>query len=146
MQAVNGQRSIAEPAEVGQMPEKMVEKLWGAAHVSAVFSEPVVSGAYTVITASEVMAGGGFGFGRGTSSAESEPAEHDGQPRAGGGSGSGGGGGGGSGGRPVAAIVIGPDGVKVRPIVDVTKVALAAMTAWGSIALMMMRMARARKR
>jgi hypothetical protein len=45
-------------------------------------------------------------------------------------------------GRPVAAIVIGPDGVKVRPIVDVTKVALAAVAAWSGVAVMAFRMAR----
>jgi hypothetical protein len=32
-------------------------------------------------------------------------------------------------GRPVAIIVIGPNSVTVRPIVDVTKVVLAALTA-----------------
>jgi hypothetical protein len=43
--------------------------------------------------------------------------------------GSGFGGGGGSMGRPVAIVTIGPSGVTVRPVVDVTKVALAALTA-----------------
>ena len=32
-------------------------------------------------------------------------------------------------GRPVAIIVIGPDGVTVKPVVDLTKLALAAITA-----------------
>jgi uncharacterized spore protein YtfJ len=53
-----------------------------------------------------------------------------------------GGGGGGSLGRPIAAIVIGPNGVKVRPIVDATKLALAAITAWGAIALVASRFSR----
>ena len=31
-------------------------------------------------------------------------------------------------GRPVAVIAIGPDGVTVKPVVDVTKIGLAALT------------------
>jgi uncharacterized spore protein YtfJ len=47
--------------------------------------------------------------------------------------GGGGGGGGGSFGRPVALISIGPDGVEVQPIVDVTKVGIAAIAAVGAL-------------
>jgi uncharacterized spore protein YtfJ len=43
-------------------------------------------------------------------------------------SGNGGGGGGGGHGRPVAAIVVTPDDVHVKPILDVTKIALAGLT------------------
>jgi uncharacterized spore protein YtfJ len=108
-----------------------------------VFSPPVVSGEYTIITASEVTAGGGFGFGEGSApSPESAEMNANGQPTnvAGGG-----GGGGGSMGRPVAAIVIGPDGVRVQPIVDATKIALAAIGAWLSIAFLLVRRARSAK-
>ncbi len=55
------------------------------------------------------------------------------------------GGGGGAVGRPVAAIVIGPDGVKVRPVVDVTKIAIAAMTTWAGMFLAMRGLRRMRK-
>ena len=58
-------------------------------------------------------------------------------------SGNGGGGGGGSHSRPVAAVIIGPDGVKVRPIVDATRIALAVMGALGGVAFIVMRIARA---
>jgi hypothetical protein len=78
---------------------------------SAVFSAPVVSGVYTVIFASEVFARGSFGFGA------DEPESGVTGP----------GGGGGSHSRPVAAIVIGPNGVKVRPIVDATRIAVGVM-------------------
>ena len=44
--------------------------------------------------------------------------------------------------RPVAAIVIGPEGVKVRPIVDVTKLGIAAIGAWSAVALVALRTAR----
>jgi uncharacterized spore protein YtfJ len=47
--------------------------------------------------------------------------------------GSGGGGGGSSVGRPVAVIHINADGVRVEPIVDVTKVGLAFLTMMGTI-------------
>jgi uncharacterized spore protein YtfJ len=109
---------------------ELMDRVYSAAHVRAVYSEPVQSGSYTVITASEVMAGGGFGIGQGFGPTPPEPQTADAdtsQPTGGGG---GGGGGGGSMGRPVAVVLIGPQGVEVRPVVDVTKIALAALTAW----------------
>jgi uncharacterized spore protein YtfJ len=61
-----------------------------------------------------------------------------------GGGGSGTGGGGGGGGRvlsrPVAMIIVSPDGVEVEPVVDITKIALAALTAGGFMMGMFMRM------
>jgi uncharacterized spore protein YtfJ len=141
------------PAIVEQMREqneKIVDKIYAAAEPGVVFSAPVVSGEYTVITASEVMGFGGFGFGTGSgpTRAQSSPTDNGREPQASDSpdvaSGAGGGGGGGSVGRPVAAIVIGPNGVKVEPIVDVTKLALAGITTWGSIAFMIMRMVRRR--
>jgi uncharacterized spore protein YtfJ len=107
--------------------ERHIDKLYAATQPGAVFSPPVVAGDHTVITASEVVAAGGFGFGQTTT----------------GEGGAGGGGGGGSTARPVAAISIGPDGVKVQPIVDATKIALAGITAWASIVFMLVRMWRA---
>src|SRR5882762_1692417 len=120
----------------------MIEKIFAAAQPGTVFSEPLVSGDYTIITASEVVAAGGFGSGSGPTD-DSDSTTTSGQARqlAGGG----GGGGGGSSGRPVAAIVIGPDGVKIEPIVDVTKIGLTAIGAWLSIALLLARRARANK-
>ena len=124
----------------------IMEKIFSAAQARAVYSEPVQNGSYTVITASEVAAGGGYGFGRGLGSAPSAATEDGEASRrtetAGGG---GGGGGGGSTGRPVATIIIGPNGVEVRPIVDVTKIALAALTAWGAILPIVIRMRQARR-
>lgn len=108
-------------------------KLLTAAQPEAVFSKPVKSGDYTVITASEVSAGGGFGsglFGR-----DREPQAHD--------TGAGGaGGGGGSSGRPVAAIIIGPDGVRVEPVFDRTKVLVGLLAAVGSVLMAFSQMRR----
>jgi uncharacterized spore protein YtfJ len=98
------------------------------------------AGEYTVITASEIGAGGGFGFGIGTPKQSEQASDEDAAI------GGGGGGGGGSMGRPVAAIVLGPDGVKIRPIVDATKLAIAAIGAWSAVALVAVRTAQKAKR
>jgi uncharacterized spore protein YtfJ len=62
------------------------------------------------------------------------------------GGGSGGGGGGGGGGRvfsrPVAVVVASPEGVRVEPVLDVTKIALAALTAGGFMLATLARMSR----
>jgi uncharacterized spore protein YtfJ len=126
----------------------LLEKLTQVAQPEVVYSRPIQEGNYTVITASEVAIGYGFGFGGGGGWAptqEGEGVETTGATReAAGGAGAGGGGGGGgsSMARPVAVIAIGPDGVKVEPVVDVTKVALAFFTAFGGMFLMFSRMLR----
>jgi len=57
-----------------------------------------------------------------------------------GGSGGGGGGGGRVLARPVAAIIMSPTSVRVEPIVDVTKIALAVFTTLGFMTAMLTRM------
>lgn len=125
----------AEPLTV-----QFFDRLFGAARASAVYSEPVTVGAYTLITASEVIGGGGFGNGRGFGPAASPGVEPT-RPAGAGGGGSGGGGG--ASGRPVAVIVVGPDGVQVKPIFDVTKLGLAALTTWTAMLVTILRMRRA---
>ncbi|MFN0070186.1 MAG: hypothetical protein ACKVVP_01690 [Chloroflexota bacterium] len=114
---------------------ELVQGIYATASPKAVFSEPVAHGEYMVITASEVGAAGGFGFGRGfgiDAAGNVSGLSQDASSRGGGG---GGGGGGSAGGRPVAIIEIGPDGVKVKPVVDVTKFMLGAISAWVAIAV-----------
>ena len=81
-----------------------------------VFAEPVRVGDRVVIAAASVECSGGFGFG--------------GDERSNGG----GGGGGHQVGRPVAIIEAGPTGVRVKPVIDFTRVGLtltaAALTVW----------------
>jgi uncharacterized spore protein YtfJ len=73
--------------------------------------------------------------------AEEEEADDD--ENAGGfGNGGGGGGGGRIFSRPVAVIVASPQGVEVKPVLDTTKIALAAVTAFGFMFSMMARMRR----
>ena len=149
----NGFNGIAVTAvEEQKQATELVEKLFAVAQPGAVFSEPVTVGEHTVITASEVKVGMGFGYGSGggtgAAAAEAE-AESEGEPEgaeAQTGYGSGGGGGGVSGGRPVAVIDIGPGGVQVEPVVDVTKIALAFFTTIGSMLIMLGRMRRASRR
>ncbi len=133
----------------------LFDKLFNPTKPGVVFSEPVQAGDFTVITTSEVSAGGMYlaGIGGGISreqeenregqtvqSAGGEGAEEDKSPGEGGGAGVSGGGW--SGARPVAAIVIGPQGVQVQPVVDATKIALAFFTAMGAMFMMRRRMFR----
>jgi uncharacterized spore protein YtfJ len=138
----------------GDQVSKVLERILAAAQPGAVFGQPVDAGSYTIITASEVTSGGGFGAGRArgpapkTGAGQPEPAEAAEAARSGGKrpiGGSGFGGGGGSTGRPVAIIAIGPGGVAVRPVVDVTKVVLTALTVSSALLAMRRVMRRARK-
>jgi uncharacterized spore protein YtfJ len=133
-----------------QQDLQFVDRIFGAARADAVYSEPVTAGEYTVITASEVTAAGGFGGGHGYEHAPTDAANPDPThpPRAGGGGAGGGGsgGGGGSSGRPVAVIVVGPTGVQVKPIFDPTKIGLAALTAWAAMVATLLRVKRDAKR
>ncbi len=130
----------------------VMERIYSAAQPGAVYGQPVVSGNYTVITASEVSSGGGFGYGSSfgpavTSStrkvsdeqAAQAPAQ---QPSSGGGVG----GGGGASGRPVAIIVIGPDGVTVKPVFDITKIALTGISAWKVMLMILSKVRKAGRR
>lgn len=126
-----------------QTNEKLIE-LTGA---RTVFSEPVTQGDYTVITAAEVftVVGSGYGFGQGSNlgvGEEDEEAETSQEAETVSGAGGGGGGGGTTNGRPVAVIILGPDGVAVEPVVDVTKIGLAFLTTIGAMALTLGRMKR----
>jgi uncharacterized spore protein YtfJ len=84
-----------------------------------VFADPVHNGDRVVIPAARVEFTGGFGFG-----------VEQGQSEAGGG------GGGRRMGRPIAVIEAGPEGVRVKPVVDMTRVGLTLLAAgvavWGA--------------
>jgi uncharacterized spore protein YtfJ len=131
-----------------QQAATMLDKVFAAAHPGAVYGQPVAAEGYTVITAAEVTSGGGFGMGMGlgppsTPGRKAAPMAAAAQPgdRQTGGAG-GLGRGGGAMGRPVAIIAIGPDGVRIKPVVDLTKVALAGLTTWAT----MLGLLRARRR
>lgn len=123
----------------------LVERLTEVARPGAVFGEPMAAGENTVVTASEVFVAMGYGFGMGGGSGRPEEARgeaaeaavHGGEMPGGYG---GGGGGGSSKGRPVAIITMNPAGVRIEPILDLTKIGLAFLTVLGSLFLMMSKM------
>jgi uncharacterized spore protein YtfJ len=96
--------------------EQVLNHMLEAASIHAVFGQPIERGNSTVVPCAEVVAGMGMGSGSGTVDEEKSTI------------GSGSGGGGGTRARPIAAIVISEDGVRVEPIVDATRVALVAIT------------------
>src|SRR5262249_12995029 len=100
------------------------ERLLGAADVAKVYGRPIQKGDATIIPAAEGPRIGRFGAGSG---AGRDPLTKR----------QGGGGGGGGGARvfarSVAVVVATPDGVRVQPVIDVTKIALAALTAAGFV-------------
>lgn len=109
--------------------EKTMLKLLETGSVQSVYAPPIEHGETMIIPAAEVLSMTGFGTGSGGAEAQIEE-----QPQA---NFSGGGGGGGGGyvlSRPVAVIIADEHSVRVEPVVDVTKVALAFFTSLGFIA------------
>jgi uncharacterized spore protein YtfJ len=115
-----------------------VSQLLDAASVESVYGEPVEHGETLVIPAAEVLGILGMGGGGGSGNEQDEDERES-------GSGVGMGGGGRSFARPVAAIVVSPQGVRVEPVIDLTKIALAAITAGGFMLAMLLRMIRPRQ-
>jgi len=114
--------------------QETLSKLIDAADVTKVYGRPIKQGDVAVIPASENLTLMGFGVGAGGGTENSE----DGTV------GAGGGGGGRTLSRPVAIIVVTPEGAYVEPVMDPTKVAMAAITAAGFMFGMMLRMLRKR--
>ena len=151
------EQAITSGSQAVDAVQETLELFLETANVDRVYGEPIAYGETILIPAAEVLTGLGFGLGYGSGTAQGEE-KPDGSGAGGGagggagsgagsGTGSGSGGGGGGGGRtlsrPVAVIIASPDGVRVQPIVDPTKIALAALTAVGFMAGMMLRMRRA---
>lgn len=112
-----------------------VDGLFDVARPEAVFAPPVTVDGRTVISAAELLVGMGIGGGGGPSPAAEGQAEGE-------NAGMGAGGGGYAQSRPVAVIIIDGDGVRVEPVVDVTKLGLAAITVLGSMFFFLARMMR----
>lgn len=128
-----------EPTAVGagqslSVMQETMDNFLSAASVDAVYGKPIKNGDTTIIPAAEVLSGMGFGVGAGSG----EDTDENGKPS--GGSGGGGGGGGRILSRPVAVVIASPEGVRVEPVVDVTKLGLAALTALGFMIGMLARM------
>lgn len=131
---------ILEPVKgVGEAAANVLE----SASVETVYGKAVKQGDTIIIPTAEVLAGFGFGYASGSGSGsyqdedeeEGEPAEaavgEEKTPTTGNGAAGGGGGGGSTQARPVAVVVASPEGVRVEPVVDWTKIGLAALTTFG---------------
>jgi uncharacterized spore protein YtfJ len=135
----------AQAGSVVDSVQEVLHHFLEAAAVEAVYGEPVRNGETLVVPTAEVVSAVGFGMGSGGGTASSRsPGGESKESTGSGGSGGGGGGGGRVLSRPVAVIVITPDHVRVEPIVDVTKLGLAALTAVGFMFMTMLRMSRRR--
>jgi len=124
-----------------------MDKFLEVASVNRVYGAPIEVGDVKIIPSAENLAILGYGVGAGFGSGNLEANEEADKP--GEGIGEGGGGGGGGGGkilsRPVAVIIASPEGVRVEPVADRTKVIMAAITAAGFVAGMFLRMSRGPK-
>ncbi len=109
--------------------DKLFETLEGLrekASVKAAFGEPETVGEKTIIPIARVGYGFGMGFGEGKAPAEEGEEEAP--------SGAGAGGGGGVLARPIAVLEVTPETTKLIPVLDWTKIALAAacVAAWNA--------------
>lgn len=133
--------------------QEIMDNFVATASVEAVYGKPIKSGDVTIIPTAEVLCGMGFGMGMGYGigsqgggdSSEAGEITSEGEQESeaaevGGGAGSGGGGGGYTFSRPVALIISTPEGVRVEPVLDRTKILLAALTTAGFMVGMMARM------
>jgi uncharacterized spore protein YtfJ len=112
---------------------EVMNKITAIACVDAAFGEPVRQSDTVVIPCAEVSMGGGMGMGGGPSgNTEQEKLVI----------GMGSGVGGGATSRPIALIIMTQEGVRVQPIVDATKIALAFFT---TATFMLMQIARLRR-
>lgn len=127
------ERTLTTPTAPPDAVRQTLGRLLETVGAGSVFAAPVVREDVTVIPCAEVMIGLGMGQGSGTGMANNSTGQSE-------GSGAGGGGGGTS--RPVAAIVIARGQVRVEPIVDATKVALAGITAFAFMGATLLRISR----
>jgi uncharacterized spore protein YtfJ len=131
------------PGIAANMIESTLEKHISIADVSSVYGKPIKEGDKVIIPAAEVLAFTAFGVGGGIAPTTPED-DPSGKPTIA--SGGGGGGGGRVFARPAAVIIVSPEGVRVEPVIDITKIALAAFTTAGFMAAMVARMLAPRRR
>jgi uncharacterized spore protein YtfJ len=131
---------IESAGDAFDMIEITMDRLLDTGSVDMVFGEPIQHGDTVIIPCSEAFTviGMGAGYGYGSAPIKHDEGEGASEPSEGGGGG--GGGGGRTFARPVAVVVASPEGVRVEPVVDVTKIVLAALTAVGFMGSLMVRM------
>lgn len=122
-----------------QATEQALDRLARTARPDVVFGQPVERGDTTIIPCCEIALGMGTGSGSGTSPTRRDTREAA-SERDTTGISSGEGAGGGARGRPVAVIVLAHGTVRVEPVVDATRIALAALTTAGFMAFWVARL------
>jgi uncharacterized spore protein YtfJ len=132
----NLNKLILESIPDQQSANELMSRLFDITRADAVYSQPITVGDHTIINASEYSAGIGVGYGGGGGTGPNQEESE----REASGYGGGGGGGGTTMARPVATIIISPSGVRVEPIVDVTKIAITLFTALGAMAMALRKM------
>ncbi len=151
---------LAASAGTIDATQEVMDKFLDTARVETVYGQPVQHNGTLIIPTAEVLTGLAFGVGFGGSSGgggEEGGDEEDkesgetgaasaGAVKGGTGAGVGGGGGGRILSRPVAVIIADESGVRVEPVFDRTKVALAALTAAGFVFGTLARMRRMGRR
>jgi uncharacterized spore protein YtfJ len=136
-------QELSPDMQAGEAVEAIQNTLDGfvaTADVTAVYGEPVEHGDTIIIPTAEVLCLMGFGVGYGGGSSQDEDKDKPDE-----GSGGGGGGVGRVLARPVAVIIASPEGVRIEPVVDATKISLAALTAAGFMIGMLFRMTNPRR-
>lgn len=124
-----------------QAAEQALDRLARTARPDVVFGQPIERGEATIIPCCEIALGMGMGSGSGASPTPTRRGEQISEVSATGtSSGEGAGAGGGARGRPVAVIVISRGAVHVEPVVDATRIALAALTTAGFMAFWVARL------
>ena len=122
---------IASAVQSQEQSTKLLQKLMAVAKPETVYGAPVTVGM-----------GVGFGLGSGPVRQRGADEGDDGEaPQMGGGGG--GGGGGIASGRPVAIITVRPHGVEVTPVIDRTKIVIAALVTLGGMLTMRRKMRKA---
>jgi uncharacterized spore protein YtfJ len=114
--------------------QRTMDQFLSAAKVEAVYGQPILHGDTVIIPSAEVISVMGFGLGSGVNTDQDQVGKKENNE------GMGGGGGGRVFSRPVAVIVASPEGVRIEPVADTTKVILAALTTLGFMVGMIARM------
>ena len=126
----------SQPAETGlDVIQNTMEEFLATSDVRVVYGEPIQHDDTMIIQTPEAVCVLALGSGSGSGTNADQNPEKPSQ-----GSGSGGGGWGRALSRPVAVVVASPEGVRVDPVFDITKIALAGLTALGFMVGMMFRM------
>jgi uncharacterized spore protein YtfJ len=130
-----GDFEVSSVTDAMDVIDLTMERFMDTASVDLVYGEAVEHGDTMIIPTAEILVGLGFGAGYGGGSSGKQEEEGEGY-----GEGGGGGGGGRTFSRPVAIVVSSPEGVRVEPVVDITKIALGFLTAAGFMTGMILRM------